>query len=371
MSNPLGYDSKKLGFGMMRLPKLNGKDNIELSKAMVDEFLRRGFKYFDTAYVYGDGENERTVKEVLVDRYPRESFWLTDKLPFWDTESAEELPEIFEESLRRTGAGYFDVYLLHSLNKELYPKSEKFGAWDFLKELKKQGRIRHIAFSFHDTPELLDEILTKHPEAEAVQLQINYADWESEAVQSRRCYETARKHGKPVIIMEPVKGSALAMLSPAMREVFTNANPKASVASWAVRFAASLEGVMVVLSGMSSMEQLVDNTTFMSDFRPLTDGERGTIAKVVDMMKGIATIPCTRCRYCVSACPQGIDIPGAFEIYNDLLLFGDRSRAERKYKRIEDGRPSACIACGSCMEHCPQHIRIPDRLKDVTAELGD
>lgn len=371
MGNNLGYDSKKLAFGMMRLPRAKGKTDLAQTKAMVDVFMERGFNYFDTAYVYGDGESERITKAALVDRYPRDSFWLTDKLPFWDTEKPEELPELFEESLRRTGAGYFDIYLLHALNEELYEKTQRLGAWDFVKSLKEQGLIRHFGFSFHDTPEVLDRILTEHPEAEVVQLQINYADWENPAVQSRGCYEVAQKHNKPVLIMEPVKGSALATLSPGMRKIFKDADPDASVASWAVRFAASLPGVMTVLSGMSNLEQMLDNTSYMADFVPLSESERETIAKVVELLNGIPVVPCTKCRYCVDACPQGIDIPGAFEIYNELLLFDDRPRAERKYSRIEEGRPSTCISCGNCMEHCPQHIRIPNDLRKVTAALGD
>ncbi len=371
MGNYLGYNSKMLAFGMMRLPRAKGKVDLEQTKAMVDVFMERGFNYFDTAYVYGDGESERAVKAAVVDRYPREAFWLTDKLPFWDTEKPEQFNEMFEESLRRTGAGYFDIYLLHSLNEELYEKTERLGGWDFLKELKAKGRIRHMGFSFHDTPEVLDKILTEHPEAEVVQLQINYADWENPAVQSRGCYEVARKHGKPILIMEPVKGSALATLNPAMRKVFEDANPNASVASWAVRYAASLDGVMTVLSGMSNMEQMLDNTSYMTEFAPLSEDEQETIGKVVEMLNEIPVVPCTKCRYCVDSCPQKIDIPNAFEIYNELLLFEDRHRAERKYKRIEEGRPSTCIECGSCMEHCPQHIEIPEELKKVTGTLGE
>ncbi|MGI6192118.1 MAG: aldo/keto reductase [Christensenellales bacterium] len=371
MSNELGYNGKKLGFGLMRLPRVKGGTDLEQTKAMVDLFMKRGFNYFDTAYVYGDGESERITKAALVDRYPRESFWLVDKLPFWEAERPEQMQEYFDESLRRTGAGYFDIYLLHSLNEELYEKTEKLGAWEFVKGLKEQGLIKHFGFSFHDTPEVLDKILTEHPEAEVVQLQINYADWENPAVQSRGCYEVARKHNKPILIMEPVKGSALATLNPEMRKVFKDANPDASVASWAVRFAASLPGVMTVLSGMSNLDQVLDNTSYMADFAPLSEEEYTVINKVVEMLLAVPVIPCTKCRYCVDACPQGIDIPDVFEIYNELLLFDDRPRAERKYRRIEEGRPSTCIACGGCMVHCPQHIEIPDSLRKVTATLGE
>ncbi|MGI6151697.1 MAG: aldo/keto reductase [Christensenellales bacterium] len=371
MNNSLGYHSKKLGFGMMRLPRIHGKTDLEQTKAMVDVFMERGFNYYDTAYVYGDGESERVTKAALVDRYPRESFWLTDKLPFWDTEKPEEMQEIFDESLRRTGAGYFDIYLLHSLNAEFYEKSLRLGAWDFVQKLKERGLIHHFGFSFHDTPEVLDRILTEHPETEVVQLQINYADWENPTVQSRGCYEVARKHNKPILVMEPVKGSALATLNPEMRKVFLDANPKASVASWAVRFAASLPGVVTVLSGMSNLEQMLDNTSYMADFVPLSEEERKVIQKVVGLLNEVPVIPCTKCRYCVDACPQGIDIPGAFEIYNELLLFDDKPRAKRKYSRIEEGRPSTCISCKKCVEHCPQHIEIPENLQKVTAVLGD
>lgn len=367
----LGQDIKKLGFGLMRLP-MNGEEiDIEHVKKMVDAFMEKGFTYFDTAYVYIGGKSEVALKEAVVDRYPRDSFQCATKLPIWDLKDRADMERIFQESLDRAGLAYYDFYLLHALGKESAQKAEDLGAWEFLKELKEQGRAKHIGFSFHDSAEVLEDILQKHPEAEFVQLQINYADWDSDNVQSRKCYEIARKHGKSIIIMEPVKGGALATMIPQVQEIFKQADPKASVASWAVRFCASLDGLVTVLSGMSNQEQMDDNLSYMADFQPLSESEQGVVHQVVDVLNSLPTIPCTACKYCVDGCPQKINIPGVISAMNQLTLYGDLNRAQGQYKHAvgEGGKASDCIQCGACQGHCPQHLEIIEHLKEVAGKL--
>ncbi len=364
----LGEEIKKLGFGLMRLPKKDGKIDLEATARMADSFIAKGFTYFDTAYVYDDGRSEEAAREVLVKRHPRESFCLATKLPLWG-ENPEEIKKCFYTSLRRTGAGYIDFYLLHSINAESAKKAENFGLWDFLKELKAKGLIRHMGFSFHDKADVLDDILTKHPEAEFVQLQINYSDWESDGVQSRKCYETARKHNKPIVIMEPVRGGSLATLPDSAAAVFKNADPKASTASWAIRFAASLEGVVTVLSGMSNEEQMNDNLSYMENFVPLSDEERKVIEKVNKIMEDMPQVPCTGCRYCIKGCPKNIPINEIFSTLNFYEKYNNLSSAKHSYNMQvgADGRGSAadCIKCRKCENICPQHIEITKYLERV------
>lgn len=367
----LGSDIKKLGFGLMRLP-MNGEEiDMEQVKKMTDLFMSKGFTYFDTAYVYIGGKSEVALKEAVVDRYPRDSFQCATKLPLWDLKDAADMERVFQESLDRAGLTYYDFYLLHALGKESAQKAEELDAWGFIRKLKEQGRAKHIGFSFHDSADVLEDILQKHPEAEFVQLQINYADWDSDSVQSRKCYEVARKHGKSVIIMEPVKGGALATMTPEVQDIFKKADPSASVASWAVRFAASLDGLVTVLSGMSNLEQMEDNLSYMADFKPLDEKEQGVVKQVVDVLNSLPTIPCTACKYCVDGCPQKINIPGVFQAMNQLTLYGDEERAKGQYKHAvgEGGKASDCVQCGSCQSHCPQHLEIIQLLKDAAAKL--
>lgn len=367
----LGKDIPKLGFGLMRLPMLDEEVDMVQVEKMVDRFMEEGFTYFDTAYVYINGKSEVVAKEAIVNRYPREAFQLATKMSVWMVKKYEDFQQYFDTQLERTGAGYFDFYLLHSLDADKAKEVEGLGGWDFIKDKKEKGFIKHIGFSFHDKAEVLDEILTKHPEAEFVQLQINYADWENDDVQSRLCYEVARKHNTPIIIMEPIKGGSLAGMTPEIQKMFKEANPELSVASWAIRYAASLEGVVTVLSGMSDLAQMEDNLSYMTDFKPLNEGEYEIINAAIEEMAKIPTIPCTACKYCVEDCPQKINIPGVFESMNSLKVYQNEDSSKGMYRWItsSSGKASECIACGSCESLCPQHISIIDTLKEVAAAL--
>lgn len=367
----LGESIKKLGFGLMRLPMNGDEIDMDQTKKMVDTFMSKGFTYFDTAYVYIGGKSEVALKEAVVDRYPRDSFQCATKLPLWDQKTHEELQEILDTSLQRAGLEYYDFYLLHAMSAERAQKADELQAWDFMKQVKAQGKAKHIGFSFHDSAEALEDILKNHPEMEFVQLQINYADWESDSVQSRKCYEVARKYNKPVIIMEPVKGGSLATMTPEVQKLFKDANPDASIPSWAIRYCASLEGIITVLSGMSNEEQLNDNVSYMEDFQPLTDSERQVVAKAVEILNNTPTIPCTACKYCVDGCPQKINIPGVFSAMNNYTLYNNLPGAKGSYQNAvkDGGKASDCIQCGNCEAHCPQHIQIIEELKKAAATL--
>ncbi len=363
----------KLGFGLMRLPReADGKTiDVKQCEEMTDAFLNAGLKYFDTAYVY-EGSEEAT-KKFLVDRHPRESFYLTSKLNAgnYAASNAEEAKRELEISLERTGAGYFDFYLLHALSKDNLANYDKYGIWDFVKEAKEKGLIRHYGFSFHDQPEVLEDILTKHPDVEFVQLQINYADWNNPSVESRRNYEVCVKHNKPVVVMEPIKGGTLATPPTQVSDLLKAANPEASVASWAVRFAASLDQVMVVLSGMSNMEQMEDNLSYMKDFQPLNEEEQAVIGKAQEVLASIEQIPCTRCRYCTPGCPMQIQIPNIFTAMNMNLIYGQLDGAKKRYEGAvkNHGKASECIHCLQCEDACPQHIQITSWLEKAAEAL--
>ena len=365
MERYFGESTPKLGFGMMRLPKKLLKIDVEQTKQMVDRFLDAGLTYFDTAYVYVG--SEEATRKALVERHPRDSFTLASKLNAWLGAFSEKgAKEQLYTSLKRAGVEYFDYYLLHALQNNNYKKYEDYGIWDYVREQKKAGLIRHWGFSFHGTPELLDELLTKNPDAEFVQLQLNYADWEDPKVASRRCHEVARKHGKSIVVMEPVKGGALANPPKEVRDILRAANPDASLASWAIRFAASLDGILTVLSGMSNVEQVRDNLSYMRNFQPLTESEQETIRLAQEALGKIEHIPCTACRYCTEGCPQGIDIPAIFSARNKQLIWGQLERGAKDYAELaEKGSVAdACIACGQCESACPQGIKIIDRLAE-------
>ncbi|MCD8089941.1 MAG: aldo/keto reductase [Clostridiales bacterium] len=362
---------KKLGFGFMRLPLLDKDDhsNIDLEqvKKMVDLFMERGFCYFDTAYPYHGQKSEEAIRKCLVERYPRESFLLADKMPTVRVTSPDDYPVLFDEQLKRCGVDFFDFYLFHNIWKKSYEDTVRFGGFEFMAEKVKEGKIKHLGFSFHDSPELLDRVLREQPRLEFVQLQINYLDWESPSVRARECLETARKYGKPVIIMEPNKGGSLINLPPEAEKLFREYNPSASNAEWAMRWAASQEGVAVVLSGMSSLSQLEENTAFMAGFKPVTPGENEIIKKAAKILSEKAAIGCTGCRYCTDGCPMGIPIPEYFDAYNSYILTKNMGNAGMYYRRCSNGKnpASACIECRSCEKSCPQHLKITGLLKTV------
>ena len=370
---------KKLGFGLMRMPlfdKTNAANvDIEQVKKMVDLFIERGFTYFDTAWMYNGFASESVAKTVLVERYSRDSFTLATKLHAAFFNSPEDRDKVFNSQLEKTGAGYFDYYLLHGIESAMLPKYEEFGCFNWLLQKKEQGLVKHAGFSFHDTPELLDEILTKHPEMEFVQLQINYLDWESEWIQSRACYEMATKHNKPVIVMEPVKGGTLARVPEEAEKLFKDHDPNMSIPSWAIRFAASLDNVMVVLSGMSNVEQVEDNLSYMEDFKPLTEEEKALCHKSADIINAQIAVPCTGCSYCTEGCPKKIAIPQYFSLYNEDM----RENLEEKgwtvtstnYEILTSkfGKAKDCVACGQCEGVCPQHLPIIEKLKEVSGHF--
>ena len=323
MERYFGENTPKLGFGLMRLPKKDGIIDIEHTKKMVDMFMAAGQTYFDTAYVYDNGESEKAAKAALVDRYPRESYTLATKMCSWAGNNEEEVKRQFTTSLERTGAGYIDYYLLHALNGGNYNDYVNYRLWDFVREQKAKGLIKHWGFSFHASPEVLDKILTEQPDAEFVQLQLNYADWENPDVAARANYEVARRHGKSIVVMEPVKGGSLANPVPEVQEVLKAADPDASFASWAIRYVASLDGIISVLSGMSNVEQMADNLSYMKDFKPLNAAEQEAIRKAQEILTGVKSIPCTACRYCMEECPKGIHIPDLFALMNSKKIFNN------------------------------------------------
>ncbi len=364
---------KKLGFGLMRLPLVDGEfshvDKDQLCR-MVDHYLEHGFRYFDTAWFYHDGQSEAAIKECLVDRYPRDAFLLADKMPLMLVEEEADLEEYFSTQLSRCGVEYFDYYLVHDLCNSRRALAQKARVFEFIAQKKEAGLVKRMGFSFHDTADVLDQVLTEHAEVDFVQLQLNYLDWESDTIQARACYETARRHGKPVIVMEPVKGGTLAAVPSEVEQAFRAHRPTMSAASWAIRFAASHEGVMLVLSGMSTLKQVEDNVSFMEDFEAFSQEEHDIVRKAADIINRSVPIPCTGCAYCINDCPQNIAIPRYFALYNeDMRELDTKPWTTQKllYSRYaqEFGKASACIGCGKCEHMCPQHLPIRSLLEKV------
>ena len=366
--------TKKLGFGLMRRPHIDPADastvDIPQVTKMVDLFIERGGTYFDTAWMYNGSASERTANTVLTSRYPRESYTLATKLHSGFINTKEDRDNIFNEQLRRTGAGYFDYYLRHGIDNEMYEQHEQFETFLWLFDKKEAGLIKHAGFSYHAGPELLDRILTKYPQMEFVQLQINYLDWENPAIGSKECYEVAMKHGAPIIVMEPVKGGTLARVPQKVEEHLRTCHPDWTPASWAMRFVLGLEGVVMVLSGMSNEEQMLDNLNTTDACTLLTEAELQVLHEAVALFNGEDSIPCTACAYCMDGCPMNINIPQYFSLYNaDLQEVKEKGWTPQStyYDNLTKtfGKASECIACGQCESVCPQHLPIIEHLKTV------
>lgn len=370
----MSHKTAKLGFGLMRLPERDGVIDIETVRAMVDSFMAAGFTYFDTAYVYHGGKSETVIKEALVGRYPRESYTVATKLPAWAIECEDDRDRVFSEQLERAGVEYFDYYLLHSLEDgNNYNAYEKYDCFNWAMQKKAEGKIKHFGFSYHGTPELLVKVLDLHPEVEFVQIQLNYADWDNAIVHSGKLYEILRERNMPIIVMEPVKGGTLARVDDDIMQMFREVHPDKSAASWAMRFVGSLEGIDVILSGMSDPEQMADNLATFADFEPLSDSELEVIEKVKEKMLAVPLVQCTSCRYCCDGCPSSIRIPDVFSALNTLRKFPKDNRPHFFYGGLvsDSGRASDCIACGQCEAVCPQHLPIIELLREAAEKLDN
>ncbi|MBQ6582349.1 MAG: aldo/keto reductase [Mogibacterium sp.] len=375
---------KGFGFGCMRPPKLSEGstpvpefDNVDLEqmKQMVDEFIGQGFTYFDTAWMYSNFKNEQMLKATLTDRWPRDAYLLADKMSSSYFRKAEDVDRVFREQLGRCGVEYFDYYLLHDIGTDDYDKFTECGCFEWIREKKAEGTARYIGFSTHDDPEFIDRILTEHPEMEFVQIQLNYLDWENAGVRARECCEMIAKHGRPIVVMEPCKGGTLTNLPDDVAEILHRYAPDQSQASWAIRFAASQRNVRMVLSGVSSLEQLRDNLSFMREFQPLTEEETALVLQAVDKINSTIAIPCTSCAYCVPGCPAGIPIPKYFSLYNVNLKDINRedwTPQEDFYYRLtlSSASPKKCVECGQCEKICPQHLPVIRYLKEVAEHFG-
>lgn len=365
----------KLGFGLMRLPENDGVIDTEHVSRMVDAYMKKGFNYFDTAYVYHGGKSESIAKEVLTKRYPRDSFMLATKLPIWKIEKPEDRDIVFNEQLERAGVDYFDFYLLHSVEDgSNYENYVKYDCFNWGKQKKEEGKIKHFGFSFHGTPQLLLEVLNTYPEVEFVQIQLNYADWDNPLVQSGKLYEILHSRNIPIIVMEPVKGGTLAQPGAEIEDMFRTACPARSVSSWAFRFVASLEGIMTILSGMSNEEQMNDNLDTFTDFVPLSESEKDVLKKAVEKMFSVPFVACTACRYCCDDCPQSINIPEVIKALNVTRRSEKEvGRAKSFYAKVtkDSGRAGDCIACGQCEGVCPQHLPIIELMQEAASKFDE
>ena len=356
---------KNFGFGCMRLPMLeNGEVDYGQFCKMVDIFLDNGFNYFDTAHGYLEGKSEIALRECLAKRYPRDKYILTNKLTTNYFNSEKDIEPFFDNQLKWCGVDYFDFYLMHSQNAEFYKKYKKCHAYEAAQKLKEKGKVKHVGLSFHDKAEVLDMILSEHPEIEVVQIQFNYIDYEDKLIQGRKCYEVCLKHKKPIIVMEPVKGGKLVKLPHKAQEIFDNLGSLSS-ASYAIRYAASFDSMAMIISGMSNLEQMQDNLSYMRDFRPLSEKEFAAIEKVCKILRNEDIIPCTECRYCVEGCPKHISIPDLFNCLNSKRQFDNNSDWYYHVHTQGHGKASDCIECGKCETICPQHLKIRSLLKEV------
>ncbi len=361
---------KNFGFGCMRFP-MNGEEvDIEQTTQMVDTFMQAGFNYFDTAHGYIHEKSEPALRACLTSRYPRESYILTNKLSESYFKKQEDIRPFFEKQLQICGVEYFDFYLMHAQCSENYDQYKSCHAYETALELKQEGKIRHLGISFHDTAEMLDRILTENPQVEVVQLQINYLDYDDPSVQGRLCQEVCKKHGKPIIVMEPVKGGHLVNLPTGAQDIFEELKG-GSPASYAIRFAAGVEGVFMVLSGMSDMAQMQDNISYMQDFQPLNAQEIEAVQKVQDVFRKMDMISCTACEYCLAGCPKKISIPKLFALMNTKQIYQDWSLGYyyNSVHTSEGRKASDCIKCGLCEKVCPQHLPIRDLLVEVANEF--
>ena len=373
----------KFGFGMMRLPQLDENDptkvDIEQVKEMVDIYIENGGKYFDTAYPYHNGVSETVLKEAVVDRYPREDIIVTTKLPIFSVEKEEDMEKFFNEQLEKCGVDYFDYYLIHNINEMTHHAVYDFDSFEFVRQKKQEGKIKNIGFSFHDKPEALIEALEAFPDCDFVQLQINYLDWTSTSIESKECYEIACKYDKPVVVMEPVKGGALANLPDKAERIFREYDEESENVSWALRFCNDLDNVFMILNGVSSLEQMKSSIEIFREIQPLNDEEMELIAEVRDIVNELTPIKCTECNYCIEHCPVNIPISKYFSAYNTFHINktqnGDPVNAAVSYlvmsESEENGAANECIECKACEKYCPQHLEIHELLKDVDKELNN
>ncbi len=374
---------EKFGFGMMRLPQTDEKDptkvDIEQVKQMVDVYVANGGKYFDTAHPYHNGVSEKVLKEAVVERYPREDIIITTKLPIFSVNKEEDMEKFFNEQLEKCGVDYFDYYMIHNINEMTHHAVYDFDSFEFVRQKKREGKIKNMGFSFHDKPEALIEALEAFPDCDFVQLQINYLDWTSSTIESQKCYEIATQYNKPVIVMEPVKGGALANLLESAEKIFKDYDKTSENVSWALRFCNDLDNVFMILNGVSSLEQMKSSIDIFKDIKPLNEEEHELISKVRDIVNDLTPIKCTECNYCIEHCPVNIPISKYFSIYNtgyiNKMQKGDPVNAAVSYLVLaeseENGAANECIECGSCEKYCPQHLEIPELLKDVDKELND
>ena len=360
MFNP----SMHLGFGMMRLPMKDKEIDLDHVNRMVDLYMSRGYNYFDTAYFYHDSKSEGVMKTCVVDRKPRESVLLADKMPMHEVKESADCERLFNEQLERTGAGYFDYYMMHALSTKYEDTMRRHGVWHFCRQKKKDGLARKIGFSFHDKPEALERFLSTLPGVDFVQLQINYFDWDCPNIRAREMYEIARKHGVEIIAMEPVRGGSLSTLSAETKKILSSTRPNDSIASWAIRFCASLEGISCVLSGMSNIAQVEDNTKVMNNLLPLSDKDFELLDRLATIIRATPTIGCTHCKYCLEVCPEKIEINRAISLVNHVARYGSTAGSWGADGLVAQAKK--CIACAACHPRCPQDIDIIAALKKLT-----